>query len=226
MKNKYKFTCEFCGKHFVREYNYLKHTCEPMRRTAMLETTIGQAAWEFYKNWLSKNRRNPRNADSFISSQFYKPFIRFAEFVKKMSIPEPDKYIWLMVERKYRPNVWTEDVVYRKYLEFVDVQGDPYDRAAFTVRALQRIASEHDCELCDVHKYITAPELVHRIYIRELSPWIILTSTKFLSLIRNSDPAEQVMLENVIRPDFWKERFKKNPTAYNDLKNIVKRFKL
>ena len=227
MKKNYKFTCEFCGKHFVREHNYLKHMCKEMKRYDEVEhTVIGQAAWTFYKQWMNKNGRQARNLDAFVTSSFYNAFIKFAKFVKETKVPDPDQYMWFMMDKKYRPIVWTEDVPYREYLEFVDLQGDPYDRAAYTIKALQRISKEQGCNLRDVFDHMTAPEMVHRIYIRELSPWFLLNSVKFLALLKRSDRAEQQMLDNVIRPGFWRDRFQKNPDAHKDLKIIVKRLNL
>ena len=54
--SKYKFTCKFCGKNFVHEGWYLKHRCKEMARDEAIRTPEGQAAWEFYKLWLSKSK--------------------------------------------------------------------------------------------------------------------------------------------------------------------------
>lgn len=210
----------------MREGNYLKHKCAEMKRHEIFKGVTGQAAWAFYKLWLGKKNRNPMNADSFLSSSFFNAFVKFAEFVKKVNLPNPDRFVWLMVQKKYRPNVWTDDIVYRMYLEFVDRQVEPLDRAESTIKALQRICGESNCKISEVFNHMTAAELVHRLYIRELSPWIILNSPKFWKFYKNANTADKVMLENVIRVQFWKEQFKKHPSDHKNLKSMVKRLNL
>lgn len=227
MTTKYKFKCRFCGKPFVRENYYLKHECKEMKRAEEFRTPIGQAAWRFYQRWLAKNNKRVISHESFLTSHYYNAFINYAKFVKNMRLPDPDRFIWLMVQKKYSPHVWTEDTVYRTYLEFLDLQGDPLDRAGDTIKSIQRMAREKECKIYEIFDHMTAPELYHRLYTRELSPWLLFHSKRFWDFYNTkTDTAVQAMIDSLIRLDFWKTQFAKHPKVHNDLKNMVKRLNL
>ena len=198
-----------------------------MRRDAQIRTQEGQAAWQFYQLWLKKNRRSTRGIHSFVGSRYYKAFNKFAEFVKKLSLPEPDTFIWFVVDKKYEPTLWTDRRVYQEYLEFLDRQGDYLSRAACTIKTIKKIASEVGCEFAEVFDHITAPELIHKINSRELSPWLLLASPKFINFYKTEiSPTDRVRIEGIIRIPYWKERFAKYPDAHKDMKSMVKRLNL
>ncbi len=227
MTTKYKYKCSFCGKSYVKEQYYLKHRCKEMQRHEEFKTPIGQAAWRFYQRWLALNKRKIITAEGFLESHFYTAFVKYARFVKEMRLPDPDRFIWLMVNKKYSPNVWTEDTVYRSYLEFLDLQGDPMDRAADTIKSMKRLAGDKECEIAQIFDNMTAPELYHHLYTRELSPWLLFHSGRFWHFYKTkTNTADRAMIDTLIRLDFWKSQFAKHPKVHNDLKNMVKRLNL
>jgi len=198
-----------------------------MKQDEDVRTPEGLAAWEFYRLWLNKNRRKARNINSFMGSQYYKAFIRFAKFVKKTALPQPDYFIDFMNLKRYDPRLWTDSRVYQAYLEHLDLTGDPMDRFAATIKSLQKLANEAGCEIKDVFDHLTPPEMVHKIYSRELSPWFLIHSAKFWDFYKNKTaPSDQVRLEGLIRLPFWKERFARHPDVHNDMKTMVKRLNL
>jgi len=198
-----------------------------MKREEASHTPEGQAAWRFYQQWLSKHRRKPRGMNSFLTSHYYKPFMRFAEFVKTMSLSDPNYFMDFVILKKYDPKMWTDDRVYRAYLEFLDRNGDPLDCTATTIKAIQKYTNEVGCKFGEIFDYISAPELIHKIYYREFSPWLLLHSPKFQKFyITQMNSSDRIRLDGVIRQDFWKERIKKYPNANIDIKNIVKRLNL
>ncbi len=225
--SKYKFTCEFCGKHFVHEGWYLKHECEEMRRAEQIETHIGQAAWAFFKMWLTKQRRKPHGIDTFLKSRFYNAFIKFAEFVQKTNLPDHETFVKFVILKKYDPHMWTNSAVYKGYLEFLDRQGDPIYRAESTIKFIQKYTHEVGCDFDQVFEHITTPVLVHKIYSREISPWLILHSPKFWNFYKNrASFIDRIQIDGVMRVNFWRDRFKTHPKSVNDIKDMVKRLNL
>lgn len=225
--NDYKFTCNFCGKRFVRESWYLKHKCEKMRRDEEIRTPIGQAAWNYYQYWFTKNRKNPRNINTFLTSGFYKPFIKFSKHVCETSLPEPKTFINFMINKQYDPHMWLNRSIYNAYLIYLDRQSDPWSRIVTTIKTIQRYCYGEECEISEIFDKITPPELIHKIYSRDLSPWILLHSPKFLHYYKNKiDPTERIRIDSIISIKFWVERFDKNPDVVNEVKNIIKRLNL
>lgn len=198
-----------------------------MIRDEEIRSPIGQAALYLYQTWLKKQRRRAHNANSFLTSSYYKPFIRFAKFVKEVSIPEPDTYVEWMITKNYGPGVWTYKEVYRSYLEYLDVSGDPWRRAADTIKTIQRITNEEACPFDEVFNHLTPQVLIHELYTRQLSPWILLHSGKFIDFFKYKiPPSEKIAIEAIVRPDFWKKRFVDEPEATAHMKSMVQRLKL
>lgn len=225
-RTNYKYTCEFCGKNFVRESAYTKHRCEQMERHENLKTLVGQAALGYYKKWFDLKRRRLRNPEGFLQSIHYKPIMKFAEFANRVRLPEPETFIRFVVDKNYGPNVWCHEQVYREYLEYLDRQGDPRTQAAATIKTILRFAEEHDCSFEEFFDRVTTPELVSMIYGRRLSPWLLLHSPKFNRYLQKSEPYEKSLITNVIRPSYWTSRFQKDPSSANYMNAIVKRLKL
>lgn len=225
-KTNFNYTCEFCGKNFVRESAYAKHRCEAMERHENMRTLVGQAALMYYKTWFRFKKRRLRNDMGFLKSQYYKPFMKFAEFARKVHLPEPDTFIKRMVDKNYAPAVWHYSQVYTEYLEFLDQKGDPYSRAADSIKTIRNFAEDADIPFEAFFEKVTTPEMVHMIYSRRLSPWVLLHSPKFKAYLQKVSPSDRTLIQGVIRPAFWAKRFKGHPEACNYMNSIVRRLKL
>ena len=223
----YKYKCKFCGKNFVREINYLKHTCTQMQRDHEFRTPTGQAAWNYYTFWLKQSRRIAQGPQAFLTSRYYNAFMKFAAFAAKTKLPRPEAFIKFANSKKYAPIDWTDDRVYRQYLEYLDRAADPYSRAADSIKTIQRIAREESCEYGDVFNHITAPVLIHLLSTKQFSPWLLLHSPKFLSFVKDGvSSSDQVAIDAIIRVPFWRERFTKHPQVRKDMIKIVKTLNL
>jgi len=144
--NKERFSCNYCTATFVTEDRYVKHYCKQMQRIDELQTPTGQAAWAFYQRWMKAYRRMVPHIDSFSKSKYYQSFVRFAESVKRLNIPDPEAFINLMKEKDISPTIWTNDQVYALYLEFLDRRATPISQAKITINTIFNIADAADCE--------------------------------------------------------------------------------
>ena len=198
-----------------------------MIRAEEFESSVGQAAWEFFKHWFNKQNRRVRSKDSFLTSRYYTSFMKFAKFVKDTNMPEPDRFVEWMIDKNYDPKMWTRDEVYRSYLEHLDRAGDPYIRAATTIKTIQRLMDEEHCQFHEIFEHITPQVVIHYLYSRQLSPWLLLHSPKFWGYYKNKlSNADRTIIDVLIRASFWKERFNKETEAAEAMKAMVKRLKL
>lgn len=205
-----RFECQFCGSRFVSEERFLKHKCKQMARDEEFRTPIGQAAWNYYQEWMKAYRRQVPRANAFLHSKFYSSFVRFAKFAKKVHLPEPKSFIWLMKDKDISPAIWNNDQVYALYLEFLDRQGDPKKAAETTINTLFDVAEAADCEVGDVFDAMTPSEVIQLLRERRLSPWVLLNSRKFMKFfVERVSPEERIIMESIIRPNYWGEKFKK-----------------
>lgn len=216
-----QYVCKYCHRNFVREHAYMDHECKQMKREAELKSPIGQAAWHYYQLWMRHKKRMPPPAAAFMTSKYFRTFINFAQFVKKVQLPLPDKFIWLMSKRDYPPTMWLNDEVYTQYLDFVDAKMPPIDQAKTSISTILDYADSHNIDVSDIFENINPNELIHLIRLRKLSPWLLLVSKKFAKMYMSLNEEQQAILETLIKPDIWAEKKEKHKHDVNMIKLYV-----
>lgn len=221
------YDCNFCGHKFVYEERFLKHRCKQMIRSEEFQTPIGQAAWLFYQEWMKVHRRRVPKSSAFLHSKFYSAFIQFATFVKSVHLPDPNTFIRVMRDKDISPVLWKHDKVYALYLEFLDRNGNPNKQAEITIQTLFDLADENDCNVSELFDVLTPNEIIQLLRQRRLSPWILLNSKKFLNFyINDAKPEERIIIESIIRPQYWTEKFQKHPNDQALMKKFVSELNL
>jgi len=222
-----RYHCEHCGHRFVHENRYLKHQCKQMKRKEAFQQPTGQAAWIFYQKWMKAYNKMAHNANAFLHSQYYNSFIRFAEFIKQVRMPDPNIFIALMKDRDISPTIWTNDQVYALYLEHMDKKIDPLKHAEITINTLFDAADLNDVEIEDVLDTLSPHDIIQMLRERRISPWILLNSPKFTKFFKEKTSAEdRIIMESIIRPAYWSDKFAKHPKIVQQMKVYVHELKL
>lgn len=217
-----RFTCKFCHKVFVLEDRYLAHKCKQMKRDEEFRTPVGQQAWHYYQLWMRSMKRMPPPAGSFLSSKYYRTFINFTNFTKRVDLPRPERFIQLMVKREYPPTIWMNDEVYAIYLEYMDYQTSPVEQATLSIQTLIDYTDKREIDLATVFEVMTISEIIHYLHVRKLSPWLLLFSKTFKhALVNKATDEQRIMMENLIRPEYWPDRFANSPADVATIKKLV-----
>ena len=217
------FECQYCSSKFVNESRFLKHECTQMKREKESKTPTGKSAWFLYQKWMQVYGRLAASHDIFLTSKYYTSFIKFAKFVKQANIPDVDQYIRLMKRKDISPSIWTRDEVYSLYLEFIDKEMSPQQLAKITITTLFDIAEALECDVPEIFDYLLVSDFIELLRSRNVSPWILLFSKRFESVIKNKTTAEErIILETLIRPKFWLQKFQQNPEIVGTMKKYVK----
>ena len=220
--NKEHFRCTYCSATFVMEDRYLRHYCKQMQRVDEMKTPLGQAAWSFYEAWMKAYRRMVPSSESFLKSKYYQSFVRFATHVKKLQLPDPKAFIQLVKEKDISPTIWTNDQVYAIYLEFLDRKASPVSQAQITINTLFKIADAAECEVGEVFDILEPNEMITLLRERRVSPWILLFSKKFKEMLINRVSDEQrIIMESIIRPQYWTIKFSKYPKDVDTMRKYV-----
>lgn len=215
------FVCRACHRNFVREQAYIDHECKQLKRERELKSPEGQAAWQFYHTWMRLKKRAAPPADAFVASKYFRTFVNFVTFVKKVQLPLPDKFIWLMVKRDFPPTMWMSDAVYSIYLEFLDTKMPPVDQAKNSVKTLLEYSDMHHIDPEDIFATINPNELIQLIRLRKLSPWLLLFSRKFGQLFASLNEEQQSIIETLIKPEIWAEKKSQYPSDIEQIKAYI-----
>lgn len=222
-----EMVCKHCHKTFVRERSFLEHKCTQMRRLEELNTPIGQAAWMYYQTWFVKMKKIPPRGDTFITSKFFRTFNNFATFVRKVNLPTPDKFIWLMVEKKFPPTMWMLDETYVLYLDFLEHKTPPMEQVRISINTLFAHADQYSVDVEDVFKVLHPSEIITMLRGRRLSPWLLLNSKKFKTLfIEKFSTEQQQILETLIQLESWSNRLTADLELTENIKRCVRELNL
>lgn len=223
----FKYDCHFCGQKFKIESRFMKHNCTEMKRDVEFRTPVGQSAWMYYQTYMKTNRRMVPQPASFLNSRLYNTFIKFAHHVRKVQLPDPNAFIRFMQERGIQPIIWTNDDVYTLYLEYLDRKAPARDRANTTIEEFFKIADGTGVDVSDVFEVLDAGDVIALLRRRRISPWILLKSPKFTKFYATkTNNAEKIILESLIRPEFWVDKFSKNPKLAQLMKVYVEELNL
>lgn len=218
----YNYICKYCNATFVHETKYIKHHCASMKRTEMLDSPLGQAAYSFYEFWHKTNKRIIPPASTFLVSTVFSSFISFAKFVKATKIPNPKTYIKLMISKNILPNLWTNDNMYVLFLEYMDNVSDPQEHINITLKTMYHISEQADFDVQDFFNILTVGEIAQLVRQRKISPWVILHSRTFREFFINCNENDRTILETVIRPTFWKNKFENNPEGVKKVRKYLR----
>ena len=148
--------------------------------------------------------------------------MNFTEFVNRVQLPRPDKFIWLMVEKEFPPTMWMLDDAYTLYMEFLEYKSTPMEQLKLSVETLLNYVDKHDIDVPEFFTSIHPNELIQLVRGRKLSPWLLLFSKSFKRFLVDRTSSEQkIILETLIRPDTWIERFEKYPEQVKKIKQCV-----
>lgn len=217
----FHYQCKFCEKRFVHESRFLKHKCTQMIRHEEFKTHKGQIAWNAYRKWMKTNNKIVKYPDSFMHSRYYKAFMNYARFSKKVQL-DTNTFMWLMSQYKIQPSLWVTNESYTKYLEHMDRKEHPQKLAKITINTLLKIADAALVDVGEVFNVLHANEVIELVRQRRLTPWILLHSSKFRSFFLNKTTSEeQIILESIIRPNFWSRQFQEQPKLVQLMKTYV-----
>jgi hypothetical protein len=211
--------CEFCSKEFQTENGFMRHVCRARDRLEELKSPRGQAAYNWYGEWMRAQRRSVPDQERFMNSRQYTYFVKFAEWVEKLAVPNPTQFIKLMIDTGTQPVLWCRDLTYAMYLEWYDNEYPPLTQFIESFDVLRELAVDHGVtlnEIYDVLGYLEIAKLVRR---RKLSPWLLVTSSKFLKWVSARPELERSTLTEVINFSAYAQKMQQNLALAKELRS-------
>jgi hypothetical protein len=215
------YDCKFCKKKFFNERTFMKHECTAMVRSREIQTVIGQQAYGLYKIWLEKQRRKPPAAEGFIASSYYSSFYKFAEWCRETGIPDPQRYVELMLTNKIAPTLWRRNDAYQIFLEYSDKKSDPYEQVNIAIDTILALSEGLEVKPSEVFSKFTSGEITELIQQRRLSPWLLFCSKSFKDWIGTLHESERAALMKNIGITYWSEKLERSPEVVKNVREIA-----
>jgi len=216
-------SCEYCDKLFKSDRRYEKHTCSGMKRDDEFNSTQGQSAWNNYKSWMRyKKHHVPSSSHTFKKSTHFTSFFNFAKFLATTCVTDVDIFIKLMVSKRISPKFWTHPDAYGKYLNHLARDVSTPILLKITIGTLLDIADIYEIASADVFDKLTPADIIDLLQTRQISPCVLLHSSKFAHFYKNKPSGEQkIIIGYIINTKYWNVRFKTEATAEKLIKECV-----
>lgn len=218
----YKYQCSYCDKKYKQEVAFYNHDCEQKIRSDEIKTPSGQRAYDYYQEWMDAKGYHRAGITTFIESHYYKAFIRFSIFARKVNLPLPKEYIRVMVEHTMQPTMWTDNKAYKYYIEYLDRRVSPKKQAKLSANTILSFCDKNQIDTSEFFDYIVPNELLQFIIGRHLSPWFLLNSERFRKYYTDvfSD-AHIDMFDDIHSLTQWSVKFAKHPKEVKYIKQMV-----
>lgn len=218
------YTCEYCGKGYVKESTLLAHMCEPKRRWLQKDekrVQIGFYAFQrFYK--ISAGHKNDKTYEDFVKSSFYNAFVKFGSFINNVRPLYTEKYIDYVVTSGVKLDHWCKDELYEKYANDLIRKEGVETALERSINTMAEWATEKNSVYNHYFLYASSNRITWDIKDGKISPWLVLNCKSGKTALNNLNDEQLNMLGIVLDPKHWAIRFKRQPKDVELVKQVAK----
>ena len=218
------YVCQYCGAGFTREKTLAVHMCEQKRRALQKNekrVQLGLYAFnQFYK--LSAGSKKDKTYDDFCKSPYYNAFVKFGSFVNNVRPLYPEKYVDYVVTSGVKLDHWCREEMYEKYaLELIKKEGvqTALERSVIT---MMDWADENNSVWNHYFHYVSLNRAIYHIKDGKISPWLILNCKSGKQMMSKFNDEQLSIIYNVMDPQHWARRFKRQIGDVETVKEVVK----
>ncbi len=218
------YICQHCGHGYMQEKTLAVHMCEQKRRHLAKNekhVVVGyQTYCRFYQ--LTQNSKTTKTYEDFAKSPYYNAFVKFGSYVANVNPLYPDHYIDWVVRSGVKLDHWCKDALYEKYvLELIHTE-NVETALQRSVTHMQSWANDHNSLWNHYFKYVSTNRATFDIKDGKISPWLVLNCTTGKQLLASFSDEQLASISNVIDPEVWVKKFKKQKEDLALVKEVVK----
>jgi hypothetical protein len=160
--------------------------------------------------------------EDFRKSPYYNAFVKFGSYVNNVNPLYPDHYIGWVVRSGVKLDHWCRDALYEKYvLELIHTE-NVETALQRTVTHMQSWANDNNSTWDHYFKYVSTNRATYDIKDGKISPWLLLNSSTGKQLLTSMIDEQLSSISNVIDPEVWVKKFKKQREDVALVKDVVK----
>lgn len=195
-----KWLCEYCDKELNNEKVFMRHSCRERTRAMEMETPTGRQAYIHYSEWMRRSKRSVPPITTFTSSSFYLAFMKFAEYVQRVNLPNPSGFIQTMIKyNNVPPSLWCRDNVYAMYMQSYDAVVSPTQQYIESLDFILQYSADNAMEPREVFGSLGVDKLLELVQKRRLSPWFLVSSKAFRTYMAGCEQFDTDRLEGGIQ---------------------------
>ncbi len=218
------YVCEYCGSGYTKEKTLAVHMCEQKRRALQKNEKRVQYGFyafnRFYK--LSAGSKKDKTYEEFSKSSYYNAFVKFGSFISNVRPLYPEKYIDYVVTSGVKLDHWCKNEMYEQYaLQFI-LKEDVTTALERSVTTMMEWAEENQSVWNHYFNYVSLNRAVWHIKDGKISPWLILNCKSGKDMLSKFNDEQLAMVYQVINPEHWAIRFKRQTADVELVKEVAK----
>jgi hypothetical protein len=218
------YVCEYCNTGYTKEKTLAVHMCEQKRRALQKNEKRVQYGFyafnRFYK--LSAGSKKDKSYEEFCKSPYYNAFVKFGSFVSNVRPLYPEKYIDFVVTSGVKLDHWCKNEMYEQYaLQFI-LKEDVTTALERSVTTMMEWAEENNSVWNHYFNYVSLNRAVWHIKDGKISPWLILNCKSGKEMLSKFNDEQLALVYQVINPEHWALRFKRQTSDVELVKEVVK----
>ena len=225
MANSKPYVCEYCGTGYTREKTLAVHMCQPKRRALQKNekrVQLGLYAFnQFYK--LSAGAKKQKTYEEFCKSSYYNAFVKFGSFVSNVRPLYPEKYIDYVVTSGVKLDHWCREEMYEKYAtELIKKEGVQTALERSVITMMEWADEQEQAPWNHYFYHVSLNRAVWHIKDGKISPWLILNCATGKEMLSKLNDEQLGMIYNIVDPQHWAMRFKRQPSDVQLAKDVAK----
>ena len=218
-----QYSCEFCGRKFIKETTVFKHICEYKHRWLEKDRSgnrLGFQAWlQFYtKNTASKKQRT---YEEFIKSAYYTAFVKFGNHCVEINALNVSRFTDWLIKNQVKIDTWANDTTYTKYLIEYLRNEDALDAIHRSVETTIEMATQEGIHSKDYLRYGNRNKICYAVTTGKLSPWMLFHSKSGVEFMDKLDSTQVKMILEYIDPEKWALKFHREPDNVKQVKELL-----
>lgn len=217
--------CEFCNKEFKREKTFISHMCETKRRWNSRDVRYVQLGFMAYKRFFQKTSlKNKTDKDyiKFIKSKIYLAFIRFGQHLININSEKPELFIDFLIKHSIPLDDWCKDKTFELWTRERYKKEQPSDAVNRCLKLMQEWEIKTGDNWKNFFRHIQPALAIHWIRMGKISPWVIYTASSSKDLVEKMNEEELDILNDYIRPSYWKPKLIKEKKEVERIKSVFK----
>lgn len=204
-------TCNYCSKTFARQKTLDVHMCEAKRRWEQKDNKVHVLAFEIFRRFYEINYSNqkPKEYVDFANSQYYRAFVKTAEFITGNTPIEIGAFIDWLCTSKIRIDSWAKQGTVDTYIKHLIRTEGVTQALNRTIVTMGEWAEQEGARLEDFFKYVNLNRVCQMIANGRISPWVLLNCETGKDMITIMHDDHIKIIYEMIDPEWWKRTFRK-----------------
>lgn len=217
------YTCQFCGKSYVKESTLTSHICEQKRRYQQKnEKGVVLAFQAYLKFYQFSQGKADKTYDEFCNSPYYLAFVKFGRHIHSIDAINPERFIEYVIKSNKKLDHWCKDAVYQEYLNEYIRREHVQDALERSIVNMESWAQENHAPVKDFFRYASTNRITVMISNGRISPWCVYCSNSGTEMLEKLNQEQIAIVWPWIEVDYWQKRLQDYPAETEWCKQILK----